>query len=53
MNISVAVYSMLSCRVAASVFTLKMEAARPSETSVSYHIITRRPNSEDLDSCLV
>jgi hypothetical protein len=30
-------------------FTLKMEAARSSETLVSYHITTRRQDSEDLD----
>jgi hypothetical protein len=30
-------------------FTLKMEAARPSETLVSYCNITRRHNPEDLD----
>jgi hypothetical protein len=28
---------------------LKMEAARTSETLVSYHITTRHPNSEDRD----
>jgi hypothetical protein len=30
-------------------FTLKMEAASPSEMLVSYHITTRHHNSEDLD----
>jgi len=30
-------------------FTLKMGAARSSETLVSYHITTRRYNPEDLD----
>jgi hypothetical protein len=33
---------------AASVFALKMEAARTSEMFVSYHNITRRHNTEDL-----
>jgi len=32
-----------------AVFTLKMEAARPSLTLVSYHNTTRRYNPEDLD----
>jgi hypothetical protein len=30
-------------------FTLKMEAARSPETSVSYHNATRRHNPEELD----
>jgi len=30
-------------------FTLKMEAARSSETLVSYHITTRRQSPEDHD----
>jgi hypothetical protein len=31
-------------------FTLKMEAARASETLVSYHITTQRHNPEDNDT---
>jgi hypothetical protein len=37
--------------LAASIFTLKMEAARSSERLVSYHT-TRRHNPEDSDSNL-
>jgi hypothetical protein len=33
----------------ASIFTLKMEAAKPSETSVPFRDTTRRHNPEDLD----
>jgi predicted nicotinamide N-methyase len=33
----------------AAEYTLKTEAARSSETLVSYRIITRRHNQEDLD----
>jgi hypothetical protein len=32
-----------------SIFTLKMAAARSSETVVSYHITTGRHNQEDLN----
>jgi len=35
--------------LASSIMTLKMEAARSSETLVSYRNTTRHHNSEDLD----
>jgi hypothetical protein len=37
------------CSVVVGYFTLKMEAARSSETLVPYHNITGRHNPEDLD----
>jgi hypothetical protein len=48
---------MTPCKVAEDLdnsihFTLKMEAARSSETLVFYHITTLRYNPEDLESNL-
>jgi hypothetical protein len=41
--------TLLPCCLAVSILTLKIEAARTSETSVSYHNTKRRHEPDDLD----